>query len=203
MKRSERHKIKKDEFSTFMVSFIKALSPYWKEIAVTITAIIVILIVGFSYKAYVSSKIRKANYLLGKYINSGKKVELKKYPVPFPQIEAILKAAKLAARDKFDEAIEVLKEVQPKGIMKDYIYFMEGELLSEKGDCEGAIKVWRKVSSDSNDFPYDALLVNMGRCQFRLGKTKEAIATYNQIISLFPNSPYIKEAEYKTGKKGG
>ncbi|MCD6453690.1 MAG: tetratricopeptide repeat protein [Candidatus Aminicenantes bacterium] len=199
MKRSERHKIKKDEFSTFMISFIKAVSPYWRELAVTLVIVLVVLIAGFSYKAYMLSREKKANFLIGKYIASGKEPVLEKFPTPFPQMKALIKAAKLADEKKNDKAIETIRNTPHKGILRNYLYFMEGELLAEKGNCEEAIKVWQKVNNEDEDFPYDALLAHMGRCQFKLGKEKEAISSYNQLISLYPDSPYIREAKYKSG----
>ncbi len=202
MKRKERHNIKKDEFSSFMVSFMKAAHPYWKEISITLVIILVVLISGISYKSYVNSKIGRANFILEKLVSSGEEGNLKKFPSPFPKMEIMIKAEKLADSGKIKEAIKLIKHSTHKGILSNYLYFMEGELLYEKGDCKDAIESWKKANRDDENFPYDALLAHMGRCQFELGKERDAISTYNQIIDLFPNSPYVKEAQYKVGSKG-
>ncbi len=199
MKRTERHKIKRSEFSTFMVAFLKKLKPYWKEVTAAVVVFFTVLIGGLSYKAYINSKIEKANYSLGQVVFFNKDVSLKSFPSPFPQIGALLKARKLADAQKYSEAISTLSSVASKGRMGDFILFAEGNIYYEQGKCEKAIEIWKKIQADE-DFPYDAVLAYMGRCYRNLGKEKQASSVFNQLLSLYKNSPFAAEANFRTGR---
>ncbi len=200
MKRSERHKIKRDDFSTFMVSFLKKLKPYWKEISLAVAVVLIALIGWFSYRAYMNSKIEKANFYLAQAVYYNKDVDLSSFPDPIPMAGEILKAKKMADKGKFKEAISLLSKVRPSGRMKSYGLFALGSLYYETNDCQKAIETWKKIDQEDENFPYDAVLAFMGRCYKNLGKKKEASAMFNQILSLYKNSPYSAEANFRRGE---
>ncbi len=200
MKRSERHKIKRDDFSTFMVSFLKRLKPYWREISIALAVGLIALIGWFSYRAYMNSRIEKANLALGQIIYYGKDADLSSYPEPFPAMGGMLKASRLADRGNFKEALNLLEGTKPAGRMKNYVFFARGGLHYEMNDCQKAIENWKKIDQEDENFPYDAALAFMGRCYKILGKEKEASAMFNQILTLYKNSPYAAEANFKRGE---
>ncbi len=200
MKRSERHKIKRDDFSTFMVSFLRKLKPYWKEISLGVAVLLIALIGWLSYRAYMNSRIEKANFYLGQSVYYNKDVDLSSFPDPIPTAGKILEAKKMADRGKFKEAISFLSKAKPSGRMKSYLLFSLGSLYYETNDCGKAIEMWNKISQEDENFPYDAALAFMGRCYKNLGKEKQASATFNQILSLYKNSPYAAEANFRRGE---
>ncbi len=199
MKRTERHKIKRDDFSTFMISFIKKLKPYWKEVTAAVVVFLVIVVGGLSYKAYLNSKIEKANYDLSQLLFFHREVKLSSYPQPFPQMGALLRAEALADRRKYKDALSLLSEAPLKGRMKNFLLFAEGNIFYEQNKCDKALEVWKKIQPD-DDFPYDAALAYMGRCYKNLGKEKESSAAYNQLLNLYKNSPFSAEANFKAGR---
>lgn len=119
------------------------------------------------------------------------------------------KAAQMAALNlsdiylsakKMDEATQVLEKVVPQSGGKDLISFVVlsqyGNVLSEKGDCKGAVDQWQKIVSRSEaTFLHDTLRMKMAFCYEKINDIAKAEELYKKVSqnSQDPKNPQMGE----------
>ncbi|MEQ1876632.1 MAG: tetratricopeptide repeat protein [Bdellovibrionia bacterium] len=102
---------------------------------------------------------------------------------------AVLQSSQIFLDDKkLDEAKQVFdKAKEPssrQGILLGAFLNQKGKVLAEKGDCEGAVREWEKVYSNSSlSVWHGDSLVKAGICYEKLSKKDKAIELYKKASS--------------------
>jgi tetratricopeptide (TPR) repeat protein len=96
-----------------------------------------------------------------------------------------------------NEAITLLKKAKAHVAANTLPYYqsVEGDLLYEKGDLDGAMKAYRAALKDR---PLLAgALLGLGRCLYDKGKTKKALTFMQRAVRI---QPRLTEAYYLLGR---
>jgi tetratricopeptide (TPR) repeat protein len=105
---------------------------------------------------------------------------------------------------KHDEAIKSIEELV-SGFPEDNLYISlalyKAAMVNQKaGKAEEALKSLERLYALESDFYKDAALVESARILDGMGKEDEALKKYETILEKFPNSTFIDEAKFRTGK---
>jgi predicted negative regulator of RcsB-dependent stress response len=108
-------------------------------------------------------------------------------------------AGALAALGRYQEAIKEFDEVVNRSGASSLYGRMarlgKAETQSHSGQLDAAIATWKEMTtSNTEDLPVDAILIELARAYVQKGNTEEAKKTFTQIVDEHPNSPYIAEA---------
>lgn len=127
----------------------------------------------------------------------------------YPDTEAGITAryhygSALGALGKYDEAIAAFDDVVNRA-GADSLYgrmarLGKADTQARAGQFDAAIATWKELaSSNEDDLPKDAILMELARTYEAAGQTDEARKTFNQIIDEHPTSPYSAEARAELG----
>lgn len=104
-----------------------------------------------------------------------------------------------------DKALEYLSQYKavkgaPGAIINAQNLGLQGDLLVEKGDLEGAVTKYRKaIDAADNSFSTPTYLKKIALVYSELGRPADAIAAYQRIIDQYPNSTERQNAEKYIG----
>jgi TolA-binding protein len=122
------------------------------------------------------------------------------YPDSQPGITARYHyASALAALGKNQEAVQTFDDVIRRA-GGDSLYGRMSKLgkadtQMRAGQLDAAIATWKELaSSNDEELPKDAILIELGRAYVRKGNQEEARKTFNQLVEDHPTSPYSAEA---------
>jgi tetratricopeptide (TPR) repeat protein len=113
-------------------------------------------------------------------------------------------ASSLAALGKNDEAIrefdEVIRRAGNDSLYGRMARLGKADTQTRAGQRDAAIATWKELaSSNDEELPKDAILMELGKSYQAAGKTEEAKKTFNQIVEEYPASPYSAEARAELG----
>lgn len=119
------------------------------------------------------------------------------------------KAAQMAALDlsevyldhkNIDGALQALQKVEPsskgKDLLSSIVQVQLGNVLSEKGDCKGAVQQWETVLSHvAVQYMHDTVRMKAAFCYEKLNDTAKAEEMYKKITqnSQNPKNPQLGE----------
>jgi cellulose synthase operon protein C len=98
------------------------------------------------------------------------------------------------ARKALEQAIATPEAFRTETAAKAQLLIAETYFLEE--NWQQAFLAYQKVYA-SYAYPewQAAALLQSGKCDEQLGQWKEAAATYGQLLTEFPESPYVEEAK--------
>jgi len=108
-------------------------------------------------------------------------------------------AGALASLGRYEEAIKEYEEVTRRA-GADSLYgrmsrLGKADTQAQAGQLDAAIATWKELAStNADDLPMDAILMELARAYVQKGNTEEARKTFTQIVDQHPNSPYTAEA---------
>jgi predicted negative regulator of RcsB-dependent stress response len=108
-------------------------------------------------------------------------------------------ASSLAALGKEKDAIaqydEVMKHAGADSLYGRMAQMGKADAQTENGDVDAAIASWQALQAkkDSN-IPQDAILMQLARAYQTKGDAAKARDTFNNIVTNFPDSPYVADA---------
>jgi TolA-binding protein len=108
-------------------------------------------------------------------------------------------AGALAALGRNQEAItefdEVIKRSGAATLYGRMARLGKADTQAHSGQLDAAIATWKEMTTGTaEDFPVDAILMELARAYVQKGNTEEAKKTLSQIVDQHPNSPYLAEA---------
>lgn len=111
-------------------------------------------------------------------------------------------ASALAALGRHDEAIaqfdEVTKRAGSSSLYGRMARMGKADTQTRAGQLDAAIATWKDMASSGTDqFPVDAVLMELARAYIQKGDREEARKTFTQIVEQHPDSPYTPEARAK------
>jgi outer membrane protein assembly factor BamD (BamD/ComL family) len=67
---------------------------------------------------------------------------------------------------------------------------------ARSGQYENAINTYKDlIQRTDGPLPIDGILMQLGRTYLDAGKTTEAQQTFNRVVTEFPNSPFLGDAQ--------
>ena len=108
-------------------------------------------------------------------------------------------AGALAALGRHEDAIKQFDEVAKRAGAGNLYGRMarmgRADTQARAGQLDAAIATWKEMAATgANDFPVDAILMELARAYVQKGDKEEARKTFTQIVDQHPNSPYTPEA---------
>jgi tetratricopeptide (TPR) repeat protein len=108
-------------------------------------------------------------------------------------------AGALAALGRHQEAIKEFDEVATRSGTSSLYGRMarlgKADTQSHSGQLDAAIATWKELTTgNTDDFPVDAILIELARAYVQKGNTEEAKKTFTQLVDQHPDSPYLPEA---------
>ena len=107
----------------------------------------------------------------------------------------------LSREGKAKEAEEALTAYVDRGgdsLMKDIAKVQLAGLLAQRGDLDGAAKMYSEIAEGKGTYPRDWALYYLAGVQEKQGKKAEAAKTYETIAKEFPTSAFFMEATRKS-----
>ncbi|HKN19485.1 MAG TPA: tetratricopeptide repeat protein [Dissulfurispiraceae bacterium] len=101
-----------------------------------------------------------------------------------------------------DEALKTLKELTdqyPDPKITSLAYYKMAMTYIRKGDLNSALNTFAIISSIKNAPLQDMALFESGNTLEAMGKTEEAKGKYRELISKFPKSPLVHDANSRLG----
>jgi tetratricopeptide (TPR) repeat protein len=113
-------------------------------------------------------------------------------------------ASSLAALGRNDEAIrefdDVIRRAGSDSLYGRMARLGKADTQTRAGQLDAAIGTWKELaSSNDEELPKDAILMELAKSYQAAGKTEEAKKTFNQIVEEYPASPYSAEARAELG----
>jgi tetratricopeptide (TPR) repeat protein len=107
-------------------------------------------------------------------------------------------AGALAALGRHQDAMAAFDEVVDRA-GDDSLYgrmamLGKADAQARAGQLDAAIEVWKEMTSQTDELPVDAILMQLARAYVQQGNTEEARKTYTEIVDNHPDSPYSPEA---------
>jgi len=108
-------------------------------------------------------------------------------------------ASALASLGRHDDAIKQFDEVITRAGATSLYGRMarmgKADTQGRAGQLDAAIATWKDMASSGSDqFPVDAVLMELARAYVQKGDKEEARKTFTQIVEQHPDSPYTPEA---------
>jgi tetratricopeptide (TPR) repeat protein len=105
----------------------------------------------------------------------------------------------LAALGRHEEAIaafdDVVRRGGPASLYGRMARLGKADTQARAGQLEAAIATWTEIADgDTDEFPIDAVLMELARAYVRKGDVGEARRTLTRIVDQHPDSPYTPEA---------
>ena len=70
-----------------------------------------------------------------------------------------------------------------------------GQVDEARSNLQGAVDHYAAAATyDGSGFPPELALLNQARCLDGLGRTQEAVDTYQRVVDLYPDSPLAARA---------
>ncbi len=169
-----------------------------RTIWIIVSIIVIAVVTAALYNSYRKYQINQAVSALdtAKLAEDGKRVELlqqviEKYSSTPSALWARVELAKTAAEKEdlasaISELEQVNKSISGKNPMKPLVLYRLAGLHEEKGDLDAAIALYQELTTYSG-FTADAHYA-MGRVYVAMNEKPEAVAQYNQYLSLTEKS---------------
>lgn len=245
MKRTERHKLKENEFAKTVAQAREALEKRKRDITVFTLILVVLLAAVGGWVWWRGAQEARANALLAAAlaVHEAPVVPLPEpapgSPLPvqqagtFPTDQARLDAALprfleaadaypdtragiaarytaasiLARLGRFAEAEQHYQTVVDKdrGIYGRTARLGVADAQLAQGQYDNAIAIYTELTRDPNSqIPVDSVLMQLGRAYVKAGRSEEAAAAFNRVVSEFPQSLYAADArrEMEAVRKG-
>lgn len=98
-------------------------------------------------------------------------------------------------QDAIKEFDDVVKRSGASSLYGRMARLGKADTQAHSGQLDAAIATWKEMTtSDADDLPVDAILIELARAYVQKGNTEEAKKTFTQIVDNHPNSPYLAEA---------
>jgi tetratricopeptide (TPR) repeat protein len=108
-------------------------------------------------------------------------------------------AGALAALGRHAQAVttfdEVITRAGASSLYGQMALLGKADAQSRAGQLDAAIETWKGlVANNADEFPVDAVLMQLARAYVQKGNREEARKTFTEIVDKHPQSPYTEEA---------
>ncbi|MBI3830118.1 MAG: tetratricopeptide repeat protein [Planctomycetes bacterium] len=94
-----------------------------------------------------------------------------------------------------EAAFAALLKLDPAGPFSAEARYYRGRLLSEAGDAEGALALWKELLEKQSADPLaERALASIADAHAKGGRFPEAVSAYEQYLEKFPNAKGVREA---------
>jgi tetratricopeptide (TPR) repeat protein len=194
---------KPDEFITTSNKIANWVTSHYQKVIWAGAIIVVVALAFFGYRAYAAHQEkqgREAYFLAMELTDIKQKIKkLASVTTDYPRTQSAQKAwislGHLYYQQKdYAQALKAYRSALDRGKLPPEFRSMINEslayVLEEKGDLKEAADTFGQIVKGSDPLLKENAYLNLARVYIKLGQTKEAKNTYQDLLKAFPNSIY-------------